>query len=631
MAAGDLDPSFGAGGKVVSDLTLYSDDVKEIAVAPDGGIVVLTNNTQSFLLKYRPDGTLDPTFGTGGRAASTNIDTHAAARTMIVAGDGRLLFAGIRYNGNSGALGSKALVMRYTADGRPDPAFDADGAQYLSAGTRDASFSALAVQPDGKIVAAGQAGGVGSTGSGSGNWLVARFNPDGSPDTTFSGDGWVVIPYFDSDDNNDANGVAVAADGRIVVTGRVYQYNAGAYTGIGVARLTPDGTLDPTFDGDGRAVLNWSLSGTNAGNEIAVRGDKILVSGSINNRPALYRLNPNGSPDTTFGGGDGLFTHPSTSLTGSADMAVLPDGRVVLAGTVSTGTGFLAGDLAVVMVREDGTAETGFGNGGIAAADFGGGEGTKTVAVQRDGKVLAAGRKLFGNDMVDIVLARFEGLARPPTVTGVFVSGAGWADEFKQYLSDTGLGDAALGYRAWDNTDRPTLRSTLPWVNLNRLSVRFSGDAAVVREALSARGTNQSTYAFAPGHDGFEYDAVTHTGTWTFAQALTKDRVVLALDVQSLSGGPFQLRLDVLPGDVDDSGSVVASDFSDVKRRFFRRAGAPGPAGDTQYSPFSDVDGSAAILAADFSEVKKRFFDTLPPAPADAGPAVSAKLRTLLD
>jgi uncharacterized delta-60 repeat protein len=626
MAAGDLDPSFGEGGKVTSDLNPYSEDVKEIALAPDGGILLLRNSNQSFLLKYRPDGTLDPSFDTDGKADATNIDIHAGAHTMLVQGDGKILFAGTRYNSNFGADGSKALIMRYTADGKPDPSWGTDGAAYFSFGTRDASFEALAVQGDGKVIAVGQAG----PGGIRGNWVVARFNPNGSLDTTFSGDGSVVVAFPDNGDSHEARGVALQADGRIVVTGRVDGYNAGTYTGIGVVRLTPDGMLDPTFDGDGRAVFNWGLSPSTAGGEVAMRADQILVSGSINNRPGLYRLNPDGSPDTTFGGGDGLFTHLLTTLSGSQDMALLPDGHVVLAGTVSAG-GFLGGDMAVVMVRQDGTPETDFGNGGVATVDFGGGEGTKTVALQPDGKVLAAGRKLFGNDMVDVVMARLQGLAPRPTVTGVFVAGGSWADAFKQYLSDVGLGEAALGYRAWDNTERPVLRSSLPWLNLNRLSVRFSGDVAVDRDSLTVRGTNVPTYDFAAGAAGFTYDAATYTATWTLARDLAKDRLRLDLNVPALAGGALLLRLDVLPGDVDDSGAVVAGDVSNVKKRFFSTTAAPGPAGNTQYSPFCDVDGSAAIVAGDFSEVKKRFFDTLPPAPAVAPAAAPDKPRDLLN
>jgi hypothetical protein len=222
---------------------------------------------------------------------------------------------------------------------------------------------------------------------------------------------------------------------------------------------------------------------------------------------------------------------------------------------------------------------------------------------------------LYGNDEVDVVLARFEGLPPPPIVTGVFVSGGGWSDAFKRYLFDNGLGDAAAGYRAWDNTRRPVLRSALPWINLDRVSVRFDRDADVPIEALTVHGINVPLYPLTPGAAGFAYDPATHTATWTFGRGVTDDRLLINLDLASLAGGPFQLRLDVLPGDVDDSGVVLASDFSDVKKKFFRSTEDPGPAGATQYTPFHDVDGTGVILANDFSEVKKRFFDALPPAP----------------
>jgi hypothetical protein len=98
------------------------------------------------------------------------------------------------------------------------------------------------------------------------------------------------------------------------------------------------------------------------------------------------------------------------------------------------------------------------------------------------------------------------------------------------------------------------------------------------------------------------------------------DRVRLAAP-----GVSPDVRFNVLQGDVDRSTSVVATDFSDVKRRFFRSTAAPGPAGDTAYSPFADIDASGSILANDFSAVKSRFFDNLP-APAAAAPFSASRI-----
>jgi hypothetical protein len=165
--------------------------------------------------------------------------------------------------------------------------------------------------------------------------------------------------------------------------------------------------------------------------------------------------------------------------------------------------------------------------------------------------------------------------------------------------------------------------------------VRFDRDVDVAIEALTVHGINVPDYTFTPGASGFTYDPATHTATWTFLRGLADDRLLLSLNLASLIGGPFLLRLDVLPGDVDDSGVVLANDFSDVKKKFFRSTEDPGPADATQYTAFHDVDGTGVILANDYSEVKKHFFDTLPPAPPVASSpfgvlAITGRPRDLL-
>src|SRR5439155_20785210 len=138
----------------------------------------------------------------------------------------------------------------------------------------------------------------------------------------------------------------------------------------------------------------------------------------------------------------------------------------------------------------------------------------------------------------------------------------------------------------------------------------------------------------------FVYNTADRTATWTFAQPLAKDKVLLNLDGDAPSGvrssgapgalldgdwvvgqalpsgngtagGDFKFRFNVLPGDVNRSGSVLADDFSAVKARFFRSTTSPG-SGANAYSVFHDVDGSGSILADDFSAVKARFFNSLP-------------------
>jgi hypothetical protein len=223
------------------------------------------------------------------------------------------------------------------------------------------------------------------------------------------------------------------------------------------------------------------------------------------------------------------------------------------------------------------------------------------------------------------------GQAAPvPHVTRVYVSGSTWTDSFKQYLQAQGQGSAQYGYAV----PATAQLATLPWANLNRVSVTFDQDVTAHQADLVVHGVTVPVYAVS----NYSYDAGTKTATWTLGEPLRNDKVLLDLNADSggvssaggaldgdwnnagdtfpsgdgTAGGDFRFRFNVLPGDTTRNGTVVADDFSDVKKKFFRSTTAPGPAGDTQYTVFHDIDGNGTIVASDFSEVKKRFFNTLP-------------------
>jgi hypothetical protein len=202
-------------------------------------------------------------------------------------------------------------------------------------------------------------------------------------------------------------------------------------------------------------------------------------------------------------------------------------------------------------------------------------------------------------------------------VTKVYVGGTAWQLSFKQYLGESG--SPVYGF-AMPSAAGPV---TLPWMNLNQISVVFSGDAQVDFADLSLAGVSVATYAF----DGaaFAYDPVTHTATWRLptGQAFGTDRLALALDGDAVGGTDFHLSFNILPGDVNRSGAVLADDFSAVKKKFFRSTTNVGT-GDGAYDIFCDLDGNGSIVANDFSEVKKRFFNRLPDGQPTAAATFSA-------
>jgi hypothetical protein len=233
--------------------------------------------------------------------------------------------------------------------------------------------------------------------------------------------------------------------------------------------------------------------------------------------------------------------------------------------------------------------------------------------------------------------------AAPPAVAQVYFSGSTWQPAFKQYLASQGLGSASYGFAVPGGAAQ---LSTLPWINLDQVSVTFTSDVALDASHLTVRGAVVENYEFDAG--AFAYDSATHTATWKLAngQTFSGDRIRLALDADGIidpteavpldgdwinpvgaaaggdaypsgdgtPGGDFLFRVNLLPGDVNRNGTVLADDFSDVKKRFFKSTTNVG-AGDSAYSDFHDVNGDGIILAFDFSEVKKRFFNRLPDAP----------------
>ena len=281
-----------------------------------------------------------------------------------------------------------------------------------------------------------------------------------------------------------------------------------------------------------------------------------------------------------------------------------------------------------------------------------GGQPLPSVATDDAGDFIAAWNT-YGLDSAATVrrggvYGRLYSEPHAPRATQVYVRSSVWPAAFLDYIQAQGLGHGDFGYAVGGGAGQ---LADLPWTNLNRISVSFDADVQVDAGDLSLRGVNIANYPVA----SFSYNSGTHTGTWTLANTIGTDKVLLDVDGDSASavraagggqvldgewttgrnfpsgdgsaGGDFRFRIDVLPGNVNRAGSVLAEDFSAVKARFFRSTTNPG-SGPNPYSIFHDVDGSGAILADDFSGVKARFFTTLPA--SEPALSLSPKNRRIL-
>jgi uncharacterized delta-60 repeat protein len=274
------------------------------------------------------------------------------------------------------------------AAGFLDPSFGGDGRVVSGAGTGNA----VVVQADGKVVTAGALQALTGTGF---DFLLTRYNADGTPDTTFGRGGFVRTDLAGAGRSDVARAAALQSDGKIIVAG-----SSGRE--LAVARYNADGSLDTTFDGDGVATTAFGFSA--AALDVLVQGDgKILASGSASATPgdaafALARYNADGSPDTTFGTGGTVTT--AFGLTAAYAVALAPGGRIVAGGTADTNFG----DSALARYNADGSLDTTFGPSpqsdddpppaGIVRSAFGGFneyDEIRDVAVDSDGSIVAAG------------------------------------------------------------------------------------------------------------------------------------------------------------------------------------------------------------------------------------------------
>jgi subtilisin-like proprotein convertase family protein len=255
--------------------------------------------------------------------------------------------------------------------------------------------------------------------------------------------------------------------------------------------------------------------------------------------------------------------------------------------------------------------------------------GTYTVAVTNPltpgtFEFSALGSDLAGNNS-GVELPGLTVVIRPggtvtPTVTAAYARGSGWNAAFKNYLASKGLGDATLGYSLPGGRD-------LPWINIDQIVLRYNGNltAAPASGSILLQG-QRSTYPVTATL------ADPQTVVLTLPRMLGDpgtgnsdgDRLRLTVPNGAAGGAAYTLNIAVLPGDVDNTGNVLATDFSGVKKKFFASTTNPGT-GEAAYDVFYDVDGTGNILAVDFAEVKKRFFDALPPAAAASAAPFGAK------
>jgi uncharacterized delta-60 repeat protein len=388
---GDLDTSFGVDGKVTTNFTPGFDGASSVAAQPDGKLVAAGTagldgpNPTFALARYDDDGSLDPTFGGDGMVTTDFTEKTDGAFAVAIQSNGKVVAAGLAGFGPSD-YDTRFAIARYKVDGTLDASFGSGGMVTTDLSPTYDGANAIALQANGKIVVAGYA----DAASAHLTFGVARYDRDGTLDTTFGSDGTVIT---DIRRGAAAFGVAVQTDGKIVVSGE--SLAGGSNTMFAIVRYHYDGTLDTTFGGNGKVTTDFT-PGSDANNAVAIQTDgKIVASGGAgsgsDSRFALARYDPDGTLDATFGG-DGRVT---TAFSRQGDFAeeglgIQADGKIVAAGVARYGG--TNPTFALARYDTDGTLDTTFGGDGRVRTDVSRrGDDAIGLVIQADGKIVAAG------------------------------------------------------------------------------------------------------------------------------------------------------------------------------------------------------------------------------------------------
>ena len=416
---GTLDNDFSGDGKVTTDIGSNSnDDLRSVALQSDSKIIVSgTTNNDFSVVRYNSDGTLDTNFSGDGKLSNGVCagSCDAWSNGVAVQANGKIIAVG----GWEASEASDFLVARMSTNGDLDNTFGVEGKVNTNIGTRTSgdSASSVAVQTDGKIIV------VGITGT---NFAIARYNINGTNDTEF-GDNGKVSTDIGTYSNDEAIAVAIQTDGKIVVVGTSLLSNSWDFV---VVRYNSNGSLDTTFDGEtgtnanGKVTTNFGSGSHEYARAVAIQADgKIIVAGDTNvgnsSDFAVVRYNQDGSLDTTFDGETGTNANGKITTDIGTDsneyarsIAIQTDGKIIVAGETNLGN---SSDFAVLRYNSNGSldttfdGETGTNANGKIATDIAtnSNDYSYSVAVQPDGKIIVTGPSDTGNPS-DFAVLRYN-------------------------------------------------------------------------------------------------------------------------------------------------------------------------------------------------------------------------------
>ncbi len=407
--AGFLDPDFGNGGHVIIPITGTNQIARDVAIQPDGKLIIAgydkwgTSDHDAILARVNPDGSLDGTFGAGGIVTTALSAGDDAIYAIALQSDGKIVAAGLTKEGGR----SVAALMRYRSNGALDADFGNNGVVTASLQPAESFFLSVAVLDDGRIVAGGTVAPPAASSSPRA-FLLARYRPNGAPDPSLGGSGVVTtaIPGGDASSWD----MAVQPDGKIILAG--YVRAPGGGTDWALVRYNADGGLDAGFGANG--VVTQNLGFYDYGYGVSIQSDgKIVLGGLAGGVGGLARYHADGRYDNSFGSITGAnfvtMVVPGYNTSVFIETALQADDGIVAATRMGGGSGPPA--VGVAGFDRNGHPDSRFGPYGVITTTT----GTHTsssyaLLTQPDRKIVLAGHVDMDDTdgyEVDLALWRF--------------------------------------------------------------------------------------------------------------------------------------------------------------------------------------------------------------------------------
>ena len=424
---GTLDNTFGIEGKVITDYYQlfpnqnFDGRIISLKLQNDGKIVVIgvlsglnLAGGHTILSRYNSDGSLDVGFGANGIVFIDYFNINSNQNTLFIQPDGKIIVSDISLIFINPIYFSDFRTHRYNGDGSVDDTFGTDGSTITSFGNGYSSTNCTALQPDGKIIVVGGF----TTTNGILKIAIARYSPSGVLDTSFDTDG-KVLTSLEAGTQSVAYHVSVQTDGKILVAGNTYT-TAIESTSLFIAKYNSNGSLDTSFDADGFATNNYSASYLEQIRSILEQPDgKIVTTYFINYDDNVNftdyvtrRFNSDATNDASFGTNGKVTTAVANGYNLANAVTLQPDGKIVVAG-YSYEIPNVKTELSMVRYTSNGSLDPSFSNDGMLTSGVeSSNDDLSILLVQPDDKLIAVGTKknyaTNGTGYVDIILSKYN-------------------------------------------------------------------------------------------------------------------------------------------------------------------------------------------------------------------------------